>query len=305
MHLVSILIPNYNKANYLRETLESLLAQTYTNWECIIVDDHSTDHSWEILEEYVSKDSRFRIYKRPLDRKPGGNAARNYAFEVSKGEYVNWLDSDDVLDENNLKLKLEFLKINKEFDFSFSSIKKFEHNISNHQDIPYLKFDSISQNFAIESLKGGFWIQTGLPLFRKKYLEKFNTLFIESLQRGQEAEFFVRVLLDTNNFKLIPNSILYWRCSQNSKTYDFHNSETKYKELKDYYSRKFSFLSFKKKKQLNDDVIYFFREVFSTKIIYMKFSPEFMDLIYLCLRNRYLLSHVLLIKLMYHRLFIK
>ena len=76
MPLVSILIPNYNKAPYLRETLDSVLSQTYTHWECIIVDDHSTDNSWEILEEYVAKDSRFKLYKRPVDRKQGGNAAR-------------------------------------------------------------------------------------------------------------------------------------------------------------------------------------------------------------------------------------
>ena len=105
--LISILIPNYNKANYLRETLDSVFAQTYTNWECIIVDDHSTDNSWEILQEYTIRDSRFEIRKRPGHLPKGGNACRNYAFELSEGEFVNWFDSDDVMFENFLADKIK------------------------------------------------------------------------------------------------------------------------------------------------------------------------------------------------------
>src|SRR5690606_6713113 len=95
--LVSILIPNYNKAPYLRETLDSILSQTYLNWECIIVDDHSTDGSYEILEEYANLDCRFKVYKRPDHLPKGGNACRNYAFILSNGEFVNWFDSDDIM----------------------------------------------------------------------------------------------------------------------------------------------------------------------------------------------------------------
>ena len=90
-NLVSILIPNYNKASYLRPTLDSIMAQTYSNWECIIVDDHSTDISWEIIEEYAKTDSRFKIYKRPNHLAKGGNVCRNYAFTNSVGDFVVFL----------------------------------------------------------------------------------------------------------------------------------------------------------------------------------------------------------------------
>jgi glycosyltransferase involved in cell wall biosynthesis len=94
--IVSIIIPTYNRAHLIGETLDSVLAQTYTNWECIIVDDGSTDNTDEVVEEYVKKDSRFKYYHRPDEHLPGGNGARNYGFKMSKGEYVNWLDSDDL-----------------------------------------------------------------------------------------------------------------------------------------------------------------------------------------------------------------
>ncbi|WP_161971746.1 glycosyltransferase family 2 protein [Algoriphagus kandeliae] len=114
---VSILIPNYNKAPYIQETLDSVLAQTYTDWECIIVDDHSTDNSWEILENYAEKDSRFKIYRRPGHLPKGGNVCRNFAFELSKGEFIQWFDSDDLMYNSFLKERLNYIS-NPEIDFS-------------------------------------------------------------------------------------------------------------------------------------------------------------------------------------------
>ena len=88
--LVSIIIPTYNRAHLIGETLGSVLAQTYQNWECIVVDDGSTDNTEAVLATFTAKDSRFQYDQRPKDRLAGGNAARNYGFELSKGEYINW-----------------------------------------------------------------------------------------------------------------------------------------------------------------------------------------------------------------------
>lgn len=83
--LVSIIIPTYNRAHLIGETLDSVLAQIYTNWECIVVDDGSTDSTAELLAFYVEKDSRFQYHHRPKDRLKGANACRNYGFELSRG----------------------------------------------------------------------------------------------------------------------------------------------------------------------------------------------------------------------------
>jgi glycosyltransferase involved in cell wall biosynthesis len=101
--LVSIIIPTYNRAHLISETLDSVLAQTYKNWECIIVDDGSNDNTDEVVSEYVKKNNRFKFYHRPDEHLPGGNGARNYGFKMSKGEYVNWLD-DDLFTDSKTEL---------------------------------------------------------------------------------------------------------------------------------------------------------------------------------------------------------
>jgi glycosyltransferase involved in cell wall biosynthesis len=114
--LVSIIIPTYNRAHLIGETLDSLVAQTYLNWECIIVDDGSSDNTDEVIGEHVNKDSRFKYYHRPEVHLPGGNGARNYGFKMSKGEYVNWFSSDDLMVAEKLEVKVKAMLEN-EVDF--------------------------------------------------------------------------------------------------------------------------------------------------------------------------------------------
>src|SRR5690606_15568250 len=91
----------------LGETLDSVLAQTYTHWECIVVDDGSSDHTAELLKTYCDNDTRFKYVQRPDKHKPGGNGARNYGFELSKGEYINFLDSDDIFHPKKIEIKIQ------------------------------------------------------------------------------------------------------------------------------------------------------------------------------------------------------
>src|SRR5690606_7788857 len=105
--MVSIITPTFNRANLIGETLDSVLAQTYQNWECIVVDDGSTDNTDEILKNYCYKDARFQYHHRPADRLRGGNPARNYGFEKGKGEFVMFLDSDDLFIKTAVKERVE------------------------------------------------------------------------------------------------------------------------------------------------------------------------------------------------------
>jgi len=97
--LVSIIVPCFNYGQFLSEALESLLAQTYPRWECIIVDDGSTDNTKEAVNFYVQKDSRFRyIYQ--VHR--GVSSARNRALKEAAGTYIQFLDADDMLEKDKL-----------------------------------------------------------------------------------------------------------------------------------------------------------------------------------------------------------
>jgi glycosyltransferase involved in cell wall biosynthesis len=114
---VSIITPNYNSAKFIEKTIESVLAQTYQYWEMIIVDDCSTDRSYDIALRYAEKDNRIRVYR--MEKNGGAALARNKAIEFSNGDYLAFLDSDDVWYPEKLEKQLKFM-IKNECDFSFT-----------------------------------------------------------------------------------------------------------------------------------------------------------------------------------------
>ncbi|MEW4925272.1 glycosyltransferase family 2 protein [Algibacter sp. 2305UL17-15] len=107
--LISILIPTYNRAGLIGETLASVLGQEYKKWECIVVDDGSTDETDKILNAFCKIDSRFIYAHRPSNRQKGANACRNYGFEISKGDFIQLLDSDDILEPNCLSERVNLI----------------------------------------------------------------------------------------------------------------------------------------------------------------------------------------------------
>ena len=116
--LISIITPSYNSEKYLKECIESVLNQTYSNWEMLIVDDASIDGSRFIIENYSSKESRIKAIL--LDENIGAAEARNIAIDRSEGRYIAFLDSDDVWFPEKLDIQLMFMRDYK-CSFTFSS----------------------------------------------------------------------------------------------------------------------------------------------------------------------------------------
>ena len=106
--LISIITPSYNSESYLEECINSVLNQTYSNWEMLIVDDGSTDASRDIINRYAN--SEIRIKPIFLDNNIGAPSARNLAIEKSKGSYLAFLDSDDLWLPTKLDVQLRFMK---------------------------------------------------------------------------------------------------------------------------------------------------------------------------------------------------
>lgn len=116
--LVSVITPAYNAERFIGETIESVLKQTYKNWEMIIVDDKSTDNTVNIVKSYAERDSRIKLIE--LEENSGSAIARNTAMDHANGRYLAFLDSDDQWIENKLERQVEFMKEN---DIAFSFTK--------------------------------------------------------------------------------------------------------------------------------------------------------------------------------------
>ena len=119
--LVSIIMPSYNTAPYIEETIQSVLNQTYTNWELIIVDDCSTDNTDEVLE--TIKDDRIRCFKN--EKNSGAAVSRNKALREAKGQWIAYLDSDDLGMPEKLEKQIEFMKENG-YTFSYTNYEEID-----------------------------------------------------------------------------------------------------------------------------------------------------------------------------------
>lgn len=122
-NLVSVITPAYNCEKTISETIESVLAQTYTNWEMLIVDDHSKDRTVEIVTEYVKKDERIRLIC--LEKNSGSAVARNKAIQNANGRYIALLDSDDMWKPEKLDHQLQFMQRNN-YSFTFTAYDVFK-----------------------------------------------------------------------------------------------------------------------------------------------------------------------------------
>ena len=117
--LVSIIVPVYNVKKYIVETMKSVQAQTYSNWELLLIEDGSTDGTKEFLEQYLQENPDERIHFEVIHENIGAAAARNYGMDISKGRFVAYLDSDDLWMPDKLEKQVAFM-LEKQAAFSFT-----------------------------------------------------------------------------------------------------------------------------------------------------------------------------------------
>lgn len=144
--LVSIVTPAYNAAAYIAETIESVLAQTYLNWEMFIVNDCSKDNTAEIVQSYAKKYKRMKLIN--LKQNSGAAIARNTAIQNAKGRYIAFLDSDDLWKKEKLQKQIQFMQQNG-YAFTYTSyghFKETKENVQNQVQIP----KSLNYNQALK-----------------------------------------------------------------------------------------------------------------------------------------------------------
>lgn len=123
--LISVITPAYNAAEFINETIESVHAQTYSNWEMIIVDDRSSDRTVEYVQAYAKQDERIKLIE--LEENSGSAIARNTAMEKARGRYIAFLDSDDLWFPEKLEIQLRFMQ-EKAIGFSFTKYVRMEED---------------------------------------------------------------------------------------------------------------------------------------------------------------------------------
>ena len=216
--LISIIIPAYNRAHIIGETLDSIIAQTYKNWECIIVDDGSSDSTRKAIEGYVVIDPRFKLLCRPVELPKGPSACRNYGVSRSLGEYIQFFDSDDIMHPDHLKFKIDAIADN---DFVTCKIEGFVGDF----DVDLFKEDRVKDlvkplNAFKSFVKGDFLMCMVVPFWKKKTLELFLPMR-EDLHILEDRELHTRILYTEPNFKVINKTLIYYRRDLESSTNSF------------------------------------------------------------------------------------
>ena len=185
--LVSIITPNYNCGKFIALTIESVLAQTYTNWEMIIQDDCSTDNSYEIACRYAKADPRIKVFRN--GKNSGAALTRNYAIEVSQGEYLAFLDSDDIWFPEKLEKQIDFMQKNN-CDFVFSEYEQIgEDNESlgiRVKSIPRLTYTRMLMHC---------WPGCLTVMYDQKKLGK---IYSPDIQKNNDHALFLKVLRGAN-----------------------------------------------------------------------------------------------------------
>lgn len=142
--LVSIITPAYNAEKYISQTIESVIAQSYKNWEMIIINDNSKDNTLRIIKNYAKLDKRIKLVN--LEKNFGAANAWNVAFKIAKGKYLSFLDSDDIWVESKLEEQINYMKKN---NYSFTYTK---YEWIDEQSKPYGKVIKIPKSINYKSL---------------------------------------------------------------------------------------------------------------------------------------------------------
>lgn len=214
--LVTVIIPLFNAEKYIAQTIESVISQTYQNWEMIIVDDCSTDNSKDIVKKYEAKESRIKLIE--LEKNFGGPARpRNVGLDISKGDYLAFLDADDVWLKNKLRVQINEMLVNN-LDFTSTDSKFIDDNsidtiINKHKIIIFFK--KIKRKATLSDVIKGNFISTSSAIVSKNFISKFdeNKDFI-----GVEDMYLWMKILNEKNvrYKYITDKLIKYRVSSTS-----------------------------------------------------------------------------------------
>lgn len=200
--LVSVIVPFFNEKNYIKECLESVLNQTYKNIELILVDDGSTDNSFNVIKNFIKQDLRVKYFKKKNSKTVAN--PRNYGVKKAKGKFLAFLDADDIWKNNKLELQLKKIKNNDLLSCTAANYRILRFNSRSNFFLNALR--SFFQNFIIKKINHSefWWLYVYNPiivssvLVHKKVFDKYK--FNEDLDVREDLDFWILLSKKNKNF---------------------------------------------------------------------------------------------------------
>lgn len=226
---ISIIIPVYNAEKYLRECLDSILNQSFQDFEILLINDGSTDGSPAICDEYAAKDWRVKVFHK---ENGGVSSARNLGLDHANGEWITFVDSDDFLNDNFIDEKLNRYLKNLSFDliinnaFIYSTINKYqrysfvERTLTTKDFLKYYGLTIVDTPWA--------------KFFKRSIIKKSQIFFNEQFNLGEDLLFNMNYLLYSNKIALIDHPFYNYRNNEqglSSVNYNYENDKFLFEEL--------------------------------------------------------------------------
>lgn len=225
--LISIVIPVYNAEKYLEQCLNSITNQTYKNFEVILVNDGSIDHSESICMDFVKVDTRFKYFTKVNG---GASSARNLGLDNAQGKYITFIDADDWVDENHLEVLINNIKENNS-DMAVSSIKKFDNvsrfkfRVYSNQEKYLLNYNKLNREEFLVILPKLIHASNSYKIAVSKLFKKelvMDIRFDESIVYGEDLDFFFKIYNNISSISYVDEVTYVYRRHNESTSSKFN-----------------------------------------------------------------------------------
>ena len=242
---VSIIMPSFNKAKYISEAINSVISQTYTNWELIIVDDYSNDDSQELINSFASKFDNIKTHFNPENK--GANYCRNFGIENAKGSYIVFLDADDLLAIHCIEDRMNVMNKNNTLDFCVFTMGVFNKKIGDSD----LEWKPTSKSPLTDFLFHQLPWAIPQPIWKTDFIRSIDG-FNQDFVRMQDVELHTRALLIENVLykQIVAKPDCYYRIDEDRKIFNAFNFISLRIDSTILYVQRFKFLPMKQRKYL-------------------------------------------------------
>lgn len=232
--VISVIIPFYNRVDFLIETLESIRSQSFQDFEVFIIDDNSKSENFIEAEKYLARidDHRFKLFKKPNYVSKGANGSRNYGFNISKGKYIKWFDSDDIMLPEFLQIQMDTME-QADLDGVLGNCGVYNEDFSEKLRSSW-KPKIYSNNILRDYLRTQLAWQTGSGLWKRDSIQKKIKPFEQEITNAQEWIFHLFILTSDLNIGIIEDELYKVRSHSNSISLNY-----KKENLKKYFLNRF------------------------------------------------------------------